>query len=118
MVSRSIWKAAAASSIRSKLLFGPVASVSVLTVAEQTSAAFPATAALRYLARHGIEAELVELTRLDSVEETLAIEVARQGAQLLVMGAYSHSRMRELLFGGVTRYLLEQDDGPALLMAH
>ncbi|WP_309750311.1 universal stress protein [Novosphingobium sp.] len=109
----------AAAALRAAVpLLGDGATVSVLTVAEQGAAAFPATGALRYLARHGIKADLIALAKLGSVEETLANEVARQGAQLLVMGAYSHSRMRELLFGGVTRYFLEQENGPALLMAH
>ena len=109
----------AAAALRAAVpLLQDCASVSVLAVAEQATAAFPATDALRYLARHGIKAELAELAKQGSVEETLANEVARQGAQLLVMGAYSHSRMRELLFGGVTRYFLEQEDGPAVLMAH
>jgi nucleotide-binding universal stress UspA family protein len=34
------------------------------------------------------------------------------------MGAYSHSRVRELLFGGVTRYFLEDAAAPPLLLAH
>jgi len=92
-------------------------SVDVLTVAEKPGG-FPPTEALRYLSRHGVKAELQELPRRGSTEETLDVAVARCGAQLLVMGAYGHSRMREFLFGGVTRYFLEQPDGPALLLAH
>ncbi len=92
-------------------------SVDVLTVAEKPGG-FPPTEALRYLSRHGVKAELQELPRRGSTEETLAVAVARSGAQLLVMGAYGHSRMREFLFGGVTRHFLEQPDGPALLLAH
>ena len=34
------------------------------------------------------------------------------------MGAYGKSRMREYLFGGVTRYFLEESAKPALLLAH
>ena len=94
------------------------ANVQVLTVTEEAGEGFPPTDALRYLARHGIKAELAELAKAHSIEETLAREVARQGAQLLVMGAYGHSRVREFLFGGVTRYFLEEENGPALLMAH
>jgi nucleotide-binding universal stress UspA family protein len=108
----------AAAALRAAVpLLKDCAAVSVLSVAEQ-AAAFPATDALRYLARHEIKADLVELPKVSSVEETLAGEANRRGAQLLVMGAYSHSRMRELLFGGVTRYFLEEEDGPALVMAH
>ncbi len=91
--------------------------VSVLTVAEKPGG-FPPTEALRYLSRHGVKAELVELPRTGSTEETLAAAVARAGADLLVMGAFGHSRMREYLFGGVTRYFLEESAGPALLLSH
>lgn len=97
------------------LLAGAV--VSVVTVAEKPGG-FPPTEALRYLSRHGVKAELVELPRTGSTEETLAAGVARAGADLLVMGAYGHSRMREYLFGGVTRYFLEESAGPALLLSH
>ncbi len=92
-------------------------SITVLTVAEKPGG-FPATDALRYLSRHGIKAELDELPRRGSTEETLDVAIARTGAQVLVMGAFGHSRMREYLFGGVTRYFLDKQDGPALLLAH
>lgn len=91
--------------------------VHVITVAEKPGG-FPPTEALRYLSRHGIKAELDELPRRGSTEETLDVAVARTGAQVLVMGAFGHSRMREYLFGGVTRYFLDKQDGPALLLAH
>ncbi|MBV1916751.1 MAG: universal stress protein [Sphingomonadaceae bacterium] len=92
-------------------------SVAVLTVAEKPGG-FPATEALRYLSRHGVTAELQELPRRGSTEETLDVAVGRSGADLLVMGAFGHSRVREYLFGGVTRYFLDKSDGPALLLTH
>ncbi len=92
-------------------------SVQVLTVKEKPGG-FPATEALRYLSRHGIAADLEELTRRGSTEETLAAGISRAGGQLMVMGAYGHSRVREFLFGGVTQYFLEDAAGPALLMTH
>jgi nucleotide-binding universal stress UspA family protein len=92
-------------------------SVKVITVAEKPGG-FPPTEALRYLSRHGIKAELDELPRRGSTEETLDVAVSRTGADVLVMGAYGKSRMREYLFGGVTRYFLDKQDGPALLLAH
>ena len=91
--------------------------VAVVTVKEKPGG-YPATDALSYLSRHGVKAELAELTRSGSTEETIAADVARRGAELLVMGAYGHSRMREFLFGGVTRYFLEDSPSPALLLAH
>ena len=92
--------------------------VHVLTVAKSGGDGFPPSDALRYLARHGIKAELIELPKAHSVERTLAAQIALLNAQLLVMGAYSHNRVREFMFGGVTRYFLEDAKVPALLMAH
>ena len=92
-------------------------SVEVLTVAEKPGG-FPPTEAMRYLSRHGIKAELQELPRRGSTEETLAVAVGQAGADLLVMGAFGHSRVREYLFGGVTRYFLEEAKAPPLLLAH
>lgn len=36
------------------------------------------------------------------------------GGDLIVMGAYDHSRLREIVFGGTTRMLIEQCDCPVL----
>lgn len=92
--------------------------VVVLTVARDKADGFPGTEALRYLARHGVKAELVELTCGNSTEETIAAELVRIDAALLVMGAYGHSRLREFLFGGVTRFFLDELSAPPLLIAH
>jgi len=92
--------------------------VRVLTVLTEKAEGFPPTDALRYLSRHGIKAELTELPRSGSIEETLAQAVSQAGADLLVMGAYGHSRVREFLFGGVTKFFLEEESAPPLLLAH
>lgn len=91
--------------------------IAVLTV-EDAPNAWPATDAVAYLSRHGISAEMQTLPRLGTVEETLARELQVRQAQVLVMGCYGHSRLREFLFGGVTRSFLEFAEGPALLLAH
>lgn len=99
-------------------LLAGCSAVHVLTVSGEKDSEFPATESLRYLARHGIKAELHEVAKAGSVEETIAGAAARLGAALLVMGAYSHTRLREFVFGGVTRYFLGLESGPALLLAH
>ena len=91
--------------------------VHLLSVREKQGG-FPAPDALCYLSRHGVKAELHELDRVGSIEETLAAGVARLQGDLLVMGAFGHSRLREFLFGGVTRYFLGNGVAPALLLAH
>jgi nucleotide-binding universal stress UspA family protein len=37
------------------------------------------------------------------------------GADMLVMGAYAHNPLREMVFGGVTRYVLDHADVPVLM---
>ena len=93
------------------------ASVTVVTVTEKDRGR-PTDDAMRYLSRHGVKAELQAVARVGSIEETIAAAAARAQADLLVMGAFGHSRMREYLFGGVTRYFVEEATGPALLLAH
>ncbi|RWM11932.1 MAG: universal stress protein [Mesorhizobium sp.] len=70
-----------------------------------------------YLARHGVK---VTVDRLPSADHSIA-GVLRQhavdtGAELMVMGAYGHSRLRERIFGGVTKSMIE-DPGLPILMA-
>ena len=109
--------AEAANALRGAVPLLAGAEVTVITV-ENAPAQWPATDAVAYLSRHGVTAEQAVLARLGSVEETLLREVTLRGAQLLVMGAFGHSRVREFLFGGVTRSMLEMKHGPALLLAH
>jgi nucleotide-binding universal stress UspA family protein len=109
--------AEAANALRGAVPLLGTAEVTVITV-QDTAKDFPATEALAYLSRHGIKAELQVVERLGTVEETIARELALLQPQLLVMGAFRHSRLREFLFGGVTRFFLEEPCGPALLLAH
>ena len=46
--------------------------------------------------------------------EVLLAQAAAHGADLLVMGAYGHSRLRELVFGGATRHVLREATLPVL----
>lgn len=71
---------------------------------------------LAYLARHGVTAD-GEIMRADPAEipEILLARAALLDAELLVMGAYGHGRIRELLLGGVTREVLARLPLPVLL---
>ena len=70
------------------------------------------------LVRHGVKAEVSVLARtLPRISDILARHVRDQNADLLVMGAYGHSRLREAILGGATRNMLEQTEIP-VLMAH
>ena len=62
---------------------------------------------LRHLARHGVHATADEVDAAGRpTGEVLHDDAARHGADLLVMGAYGHPRLREVVFGGATRGLL------------
>ena len=71
-----------------------------------------------YLALHGVKARTVlQARRAASVADELIQTAEREGADLIVSGAYGHSRTREWILGGVTRDLL--DHAPVCcLMAH
>jgi nucleotide-binding universal stress UspA family protein len=70
----------------------------------------------RILVEHGIQADLHVLPLGPGPFGQALLHKAHDiGADLLVMGAYAHSPLRELILGGVTRYMLEHADLPVLL---
>lgn len=69
---------------------------------------------LRFLSRHGIQATFERNVTGIDVADALLSRVAELGADLLVMGGYGHSRLRELILGGVTRQILAQMTVPVL----
>lgn len=78
----------------------------------------PGTDIATALARHGLRVTVDALpTAGRSVAEAFLEHARSIDADLLVAGAYGHSRLREILIGGVTRDLMEMTDRP-LLMAH
>lgn len=79
---------------------------------------YPVTRVLEYLSRNGIHANYIRIAEIDGEVSTALIEHAdKLGAGLLVMGAYSHSRIMERLFGGVTSVMLRSCP-IAILAAH
>ena len=71
----------------------------------------------RHLARHRIPTELKVVTTTIDIANTLLSLVADESTDLLVMGAYGHSRLRERILGGATRGVLSSMTVP-VLMAH
>ncbi len=68
-----------------------------------------------WLARHGVEASCLA-SPLNGTEAAGLAEIAKElGADLIVAGAFGHSRLREWAFGGVTRDLILQVDRCALV---
>ena len=94
--------------------------VYIVTVSEPEDAErfdLPPTGALKYLARHGVEAEITELPHETggSIARTLLKAAESREAAYLVMGAYGRSRFREWVLGGVTHEMLSDPQVPLLL---
>lgn len=69
-----------------------------------------------YIALHGVTAEVATFRSVDKEVGAGLLAAAREfGADLLVMGAYSHSRLRQLILGGVTRHVLENAHLPVMM---
>ena len=68
-----------------------------------------------FLARHGIGATTRLLAREVDVPKQLTDYARHMEADLIVAGAYGHGRLREWIFGGVTRELLTRPPVPCLL---
>lgn len=80
-------------------------------------AAEPGRAIVEHYARHGFEAELhVCPAGGRPVAEVLESFATMRKAQLLAVGAYAHSRVRELLLGGATRDLIDHQRLPVLMV--
>jgi nucleotide-binding universal stress UspA family protein len=72
----------------------------------------------QHLARHGLKVEVKRITSPDiDVPSTILSYAADSSADMIVMGGYGHSRLREFVLGGATRGLLESMTVP-VLMSH
>jgi nucleotide-binding universal stress UspA family protein len=93
-------------------------SVCVLTIADDVRSAASTSAAdlTAALQRQGVRAELACIggTRKPDGEELLA-HVAERNCDMLVMGFYGHSRLREMVWGGVTRHVLKAMTVPVFI---
>jgi nucleotide-binding universal stress UspA family protein len=76
----------------------------------------PAADIALHLARHGVKAEAAHTVAKDIADgEALLSYAADIGVDLIVAGGYGHSRAREMVFGGVTRTLIEEMTVPVFL---
>jgi nucleotide-binding universal stress UspA family protein len=95
------------------------ARVTVLTVNPETSGdhgAVPGADIALYLARHGVTVEVDEgHTREVEPGAWIISRASDLGADLIVMGGYGHSQLREIVFGGVTRSVMGQMTVPVLM---
>jgi nucleotide-binding universal stress UspA family protein len=72
----------------------------------------------KHLARHGLKVDIKRITSSDTdVPSTILSHAADSSADMIVMGGYGHSRLRQFILGGVTRGMLESMTVP-VLMSH
>jgi nucleotide-binding universal stress UspA family protein len=98
------------------LVLGRAKKIRILSITTGAKQGPPASEVADNLKRHGIKADTRELAPdFREIGEVLLDEAAEANADLLVMGAFSHGRVRRMIFGGVTKYLLENTTLPVLM---
>ncbi|MDE0538164.1 MAG: universal stress protein [Rhodospirillales bacterium] len=95
------------------------AKVTITTVETEKSAGrISASELVRYLSWHGVSSEQQTVSPAGhSVGRALLLQAGKDGVDLLVMGAYTHSRVIQIILGGVTRHVLSEAELP-VLMSH
>lgn len=92
--------------------------VTILSVDAEAEAIGLARDLAGHLQRHGLKATASTTASVGiSVADTILSRAADLGSDLIVLGAYGHSRLREWVLGGVTRGILRSMTVP-VLMAH
>jgi nucleotide-binding universal stress UspA family protein len=108
----------AARALREGLPFIEQAARTVVLVVDPPSDTMPWAEVEGHLARHGVVAEVITAESQDRhVADVILDEARRLSADLVIMGGYGHTRLRELVFGGATRDVLTASESP-LLVAH
>jgi nucleotide-binding universal stress UspA family protein len=80
------------------------------------SSTLPGADLARHLARKGLQVNVVEVSRnLGSVAELLDGHASKSGAEIIAMGGYGHSRLRQFVMGGVTSTIILNASTPLLM---
>ena len=102
-------------------LLKPAKTVEVLTVgteARPEAEVITGAGLARHLVGHGLPATARSMTAVDiDVSDALLSHAADSGVNLIVMGGYAHSRLRDLVFGGATIGMLNSMTVP-VFMSH
>jgi nucleotide-binding universal stress UspA family protein len=92
------------------------ATVHILTAQTSVTTAEEGVGLAGYLAWHGIQASIHVVKPADEpVGSALVTRASELGADFMVMGGYGHSRVREMILGGVTRYIFDHPSLPVLI---
>jgi nucleotide-binding universal stress UspA family protein len=107
-----------ARALREGLGFIEQASRTVILVVDPQTDGMPCADLKAHLAHHNVVAEVVTAGSEDRpIAEIILEEARRISADLVIMGAYGHTRLREQVFGGATRDMLTTSESP-ILVAH
>lgn len=99
-------------------LLAQAEAITIITINEagHVPADASATHVTRYLARLGVPTKTARLTtEKANIQSSILSLAADESLDLLVMGGYGHSRLKETMFGGVTREMLESMTVPTLM---
>jgi nucleotide-binding universal stress UspA family protein len=92
--------------------------LTIITINEETGLADKASAEnlAKHLAKHKVLSKIIALTAARSdIQPTILSLAAEESIDMLVMGAYGHSRLQEMMLGGVTREMLRTMTVPTLM---
>jgi nucleotide-binding universal stress UspA family protein len=93
--------------------------VIVLAVGADAGHALSKLEVMTHLKRHGIEAETQNIDKHEGgTGQTISHFAETHGCDLIVMGAYGHSRWREVFLGGVTKHMLSDENTIPVLLSH
>lgn len=92
--------------------------VTVISIGDLAYGSQPPEHLVSYLKLHGVHATYINVGLNKGVhpEEEFMAQAKKNKADLIVMGAYSHNRWREVILGGFTRHMLKNSHIPLLLM--
>jgi nucleotide-binding universal stress UspA family protein len=97
-------------------LLGDRPRVRVINVQDSHAGVQSAADLVHYLAWHGISASVGETAEgAGSIAEKLLVAAREASAGLLVMGAYTHSRLKHLVLGGVTSHMIDAANVPVFM---
>jgi nucleotide-binding universal stress UspA family protein len=98
-------------------LLARVQAITIISINEKKTPETPSTTELAaHLARHGLKAQIERINADRADIQPLILSIAADaGMDLLVMGAYGHSRLQERLLGGVSRSMLQSMTVPTLM---
>jgi nucleotide-binding universal stress UspA family protein len=89
--------------------------VRVINVQDGHAGVQSAADLVHYLAWQGIAASVGETSETGSIAEKLLMAAREAEAGLLVMGAYTHSRLKHLVLGGVTSHMIDAANIPVFM---